>query len=247
VLMYNGRELPQRPALEYRRRQSCFWPNLGKTLLWCLAVFVILPAFIYYLSYLPVLAAVKPANPVSFVLNDQVNMYDYHSRLTAGHPFSSSWWQWPFMIRPMWYYSGHEQLPSDMVSSIAAFGNPAVWWVGAVCLVAAAFIAVYKRDGRALFIIIAFLSQYLPWIIIPRELTFIYHFFTSVPFLVFCIVYVLIFMVQKIPRLKYAAYAYLVSVPALFVMFYPVLSGLTVPKAYVASVLRWFTSWVFYV
>ncbi len=247
ALVYKGREVPQRQTLEYRYRRRHFLPNLGKTLLWCVAVFVIIPTLIYYLSYLPILTAEKPVNPVGFVINDQVNMYDYHSRLTAGHPFSSSWWQWPFMERPMWYYSGHEQLPANLVSSIVAFGNPAVWWVGGICLLAAAFIAVYRRDGRVLFIITAFLSQYLPWIIIPRDLTFIYHFFTAVPFLVFCIVYVLIFMVNRIPWLKYAAYAYLVSVPALFVLFYPVLSGLAVPKAYMASVLRWFTSWVFYI
>jgi dolichyl-phosphate-mannose--protein O-mannosyl transferase len=31
----------------------------------------------------------------------------------------------------------------------------------------------------------------------------------------------------------------------LFVLFYPVLSGMVVDKEYVTDVLRWFPSWVF--
>ncbi|MEJ2664067.1 MAG: hypothetical protein P8107_08505 [Spirochaetia bacterium] len=207
--------------------------------------FIIIPAVIYFLAYLPIIAATAPPRPVSFVINDQVDMYNYHSKLVATHPFASSWWQWPFMVRPLWYYSGHQYLPPAVVSSIAAFGNPAVWWVGSLCLLAAVFIAIYKKDKRVLFIMIAFLSQYLPWIIIPRDLTFIYHFFTAVPFMVFCIVYVIMFILEKIPKARFGVYVYLVLVLVLFIVFYPVLSGLPVLKTY-AAFLRWFKSWVFY-
>jgi len=245
VSVYQGKPVPQAESLVCLAVTRQFRPKLGRTLLWCVLFFIIIPAVIYFLAYLPIIAATAPPRPVSFVINDQVNMYNYHSKLVATHPFASSWWQWPFMVRPLWYYSGHQYLPPAVVSSIAAFGNPAVWWVGSLCLLAAVFIAIYKKDKRVLFIMIAFLSQYLPWIIIPRDLTFIYHFFTAVPFMVFCIVYVIMFILEKKPKARFGVYVYLALVLVLFIVFYPVLSGLPVLKTY-AAFLRWFKSWVFY-
>jgi len=247
VLMFGKTAVPENERLAYQKIIKRFLPNLITTLLWCAVVFIVIPALIYFLAYLPLLAASGTNSPFSFVINDQAHMYNYHSRLTAVHPFSSSWWQWPFMIRPMWYYSGHDQLPGNLVSSIVALGNPAVWWVGSICLLAAVFIALYQKDKKMLFVFIAFLSQYLPWVILPRDLTFIYHFFTATPFLVLFIVYVIDFLVKKYPKAKYAVYGYLFTVLLLFVLFYPVLSGMTVAKSYVAAVLRWFESWVFFI
>jgi dolichyl-phosphate-mannose-protein mannosyltransferase len=247
VLMFGNMVITQPQELVYRKMVKKFPQKLAVTLLWCVLVFIIIPVFIYFSAYLPVIAASNPADPLAFVINDQAYMYNYHSQLTASHPFSSSWWEWPFMIRPMWYYSGHELLPRHSVSSIAAFGNPAVWWVGVICFCAALFIAISKKDGRMLFIFIAFLSQYLPWVIIPRDLTFIYHFFTAVPFLVIFIAYVINVLITKYPRVKYAVYAYLFIVLFMFALFYPILSGITVAKSYVAAVLRWFESWVFFI
>ncbi len=63
-------------------------------------------------------------------------------------------------------------------------GNPAVWW-GAFCTVIA-LIVLRLRKGRlggAFFVSVAALSQFLPWVLIPRE-TYIYHYFATVPFLI---------------------------------------------------------------
>ncbi|MBN1799749.1 MAG: glycosyltransferase family 39 protein [Spirochaetales bacterium] len=246
VFMSGKKVVAQSEQLAYARMAKKFLPNLLTTLLWCLLVFIVIPLLVYFLAYLPLLAAAAPDNPLSFVINDQAHMYNYHSRLTATHPFSSSWWEWPFMVRPMWYYSGHTMVPGRLVSSIVAMGNPAVWWVGSLCVLAAVCIAILHRDRKMLFIVIAFLSQYLPWVIIPRDLTFIYHFFTATPFLVICIVYVISYLVKRYPKTRYAVYGYLFTVLLLFALFYPILSGMTVAKSYVAAVLRWFESWIFY-
>ncbi|MBV6342303.1 hypothetical protein HWQ67_11965, partial [Candidatus Magnetobacterium casensis] len=43
----------------------------------------------------------------------------------------------------------------------------------------------------------------------------------------------------------YLTYCYLTVVMALFVMFYPIHSGMVVSKAY-ATYLRWFESWILF-
>ena len=46
------------------------------------------------------------------------------------------------------------------------------------------------------------------------------------------------------PKFKKAMFVYVGLAVVLFVMFYPVLSGMPVKPEYVKSFLKWFESWV---
>ena len=39
------------------------------------------------------------------MIRNQDTMYQYHSTLDSTHPYSSTWYEWPTMIRPVFYYS----------------------------------------------------------------------------------------------------------------------------------------------
>jgi dolichyl-phosphate-mannose--protein O-mannosyl transferase len=169
-------------------------------------------------------------------------MLNYHRTLQATHPFSSPWWSWPLDLRPMWMYTG-AGLPAGVASSIVSFGNPAVFWLGIPSVAAAALLAVRKRDARLGVVLVALFCQYLPWVGINR-LAFIYHFFSTVPFLIICIVATLRSVELRYPRFRVVTLGYLGIAAGLFILFYPVLSGLQVSQNYVAS-LRWFPTWFF--
>ncbi|MNI74192.1 hypothetical protein D3C73_1302620 [compost metagenome] len=66
-----------------------------------------------------------------------------------------------------------------------------------------------------------------------------------VPFMILAIVYVMKLLDSKYPEAKYIRYTYVAVAALLFIMFYPVLSGMQVSGNYVNTVLRWFPSWVF--
>ncbi len=211
---------------------------MWKTMLYCVLFFVIIPAAIYFLSYIPYLMV--PGMEVSDILKYQKSMYDYHSGLESTHDFQSSWWTWPFMIRPIWYYNGRD-LPAGMASTIVSLGNPAVWWMG----IPAFFIALraaWRGNKSVILVVTAIISQYIPWIFISRS-AFIYHFFPMVPFLILTVVYLIKKWIEEGKSMKYV-YGYLALVLVLFIMFYPAISGLIVPKAYIRF-LRWFPSWYF--
>ena len=163
-------------------------------------------------------------------------MFAYHSQLKATHPFSSEWWSWPLDIRPVWLYTG-SALPPGQVSTIATFGNPVIWWAGIPAVVIAAIIAARKRDRGMALVFTGLACQYLPWAIIPR-LAFIYHFFSVVPFIVLAQVYVIKNAMEKWSTARYVVYTYLCLAGALFIMFYPLLSGHEVSEPYIAK-LRW--------
>jgi len=217
-----------------------------KTLLFCVVAFIIVPGMIYVLSYIPFMRVPGPGHGLFDVVTYQKHMYTYHSQLEATHPFSSPWWQWPIMLKPIWYYGGQRFLAGDNISSIVAMGNPAVWWPGIFAVAAGLIVGIVRRSRVVFFLFAGLASVYVPWIIAPRKLTFIYHFFPAVPFIILFITFILKILKERFSRMRFCVYGYLAIVLILFAMFYPVLSGAVVSKSYAALFLRWFKSWIFY-
>ena len=142
-----------------------------------------------------------------------------------------------------------------------AFGNPAVWWTG---LVAILFVLGYSvisqrsadaarhmpdRDDaydRAMPVIaVGFLSAYLPWVLVSR-LTFIYHYFASVPFIILATAQGLRYLERHNKKLSHALMLVLgVAAVALFIAFYPYASGLEVSREWLAR-MNWFKNWMWY-
>ncbi len=78
-----------------------FIPTIGA----CIIFFVVIPAVIYVLNYIPYMASNPDKTLIDIVIDNQKYMYSYHSGLTADHPYGSKWYTWPLLIRPIWYYS----------------------------------------------------------------------------------------------------------------------------------------------
>jgi dolichyl-phosphate-mannose-protein mannosyltransferase len=156
------------------------------------------------------------------------------------------------MTKPLWLYVSY--LPNNMKSTITLLGNPAVWWVGFASIImvtaigASQVIQSFRKkikltlDLPLAFIAVIFFFQWLPYAFITRGL-FIYHFYVSVPFLCLGSTY----FINKYWSNKWgkvAAVIFFASVVALFVLFYPVISGTPVSSSTVDS-LRWFGGWFF--
>jgi dolichyl-phosphate-mannose--protein O-mannosyl transferase len=214
------------------------------TTLSCSLFFIIVPLIIYVASYIPFMLVPGPGHGWKGVFTYQKFMFDYHSKLSATHPFSSTWWEWPFIRKPIWYYGGTE-LAQGKMASIVAMGNPAIWWVGTIAAIATFRLAWKKRDNSMTVVLVGIAATYLPWVLVSR-LTFIYHFFACVPFLVLCIVY----WIRKIEERKLIyrkwTHLYAGAVLLLFLLFYPILSGTEIYVSYADGVLKWFHGWVFH-
>lgn len=210
-----------------------------KTLTFCLVAFIVIPAAIYLVSYIPFVDSNHPGL-VTKMLENQKYMYSYHSNLESTHPYQSSWYQWPVINRPILYYL--ESVTDTLKSGISSMGNPLVWWVGILAFIYMLYLIFKDKDRMALFLSIGYLAQYLPWMVVSR-CTFIYHYFPSVPFVVMMIGYGIYRLAgdRKLP--KVGAWVYTALAIALFVGFYPVLSGYPVTLEY-AKLLKWFDSWV---
>jgi dolichyl-phosphate-mannose--protein O-mannosyl transferase len=145
------------------------------------------------------------------------------------------------MIRPIFYYSS--SISNTLKQGISSFGNPLVWWLGIPAFIYIAYRFLFKKDRKAMFLTVGYLAELLPWVLVSR-LTFIYHYFTSVPFVVLMNVYALSKVIEDNPKYKRYVCIYAVAIILVFFMFYPVLSGQTVNESYVKTWLRWVESWV---
>ena len=95
------------------------------------------------MSYLPYVLSVDHYG-IKEIWGVQEFMYSYHSGLTATHSYQSPWWQWPLLLKPMWYYDAPFKA-AGTASVIYAMGNPAVWWVGLAALLYVLYRAAWRR------------------------------------------------------------------------------------------------------
>lgn len=214
------------------------------TLLFCIAFFIIIPLGIYVASYYPYMVAGR-GHGLEVVWKNQQYMLNYHGGLVDSHPYASPWWEWPLMLRPIWYYMG-TNMAEGMTSTINGMGNPIVWWGAFAAFVALVVRSIkgQKTHSSQTFVLIALASQFLPWVLVPRS-TFIYHYFNSLPFMILILVYMLRLLWEGSGAHRRWVYVYLAAVVIVFALFYPMVSGIPIGIPY-AKLLRWLPWWMLF-
>ena len=226
---------------------------------WCILFFIIIPIIIYLVSYIPYMAYNAKrihsfGDYIAEVWRSQVGMFNYHSTPNLGmdHPFYSPWWEWPLIGKPM-YYAAQQYLPYDnpVHHSIFCFGNPVIWYGSlaamAFCIIRSVSNRRYRiknnnylwhlkstvSNPQNTFIMIGFLAQYLPWVLVPRG-TYIYHYFASLPFLMLsiCLCFNCFSKPEHEKNAKICA-AFFTAVAAIFfVLLFPYASGMNVSSSW---------------
>lgn len=225
-------------------KKSWFVGNFVPTCLMCVVFFIIIPLAIYVLSYIPYMPSNPDKSLIEVVLDNQEYMYNYHANLNATHSYQSSWYSWIIDGRPIYYYSSASAgLPAGIRASVVSMGNPAIWWTGLACIVPALYFAWKRKEKMMLVAFIGYACQLFPWILVTR-CTFIYHYFTAVPFLILMIVYVIKCLYEDKIINRWVIGVYLAIALLLYILFYPVMVGIPVKEAYIDG-LRWFSTWSF--
>lgn len=203
--------------------------------------FVVIPLFIYSSLYL-----IFPNNKLNHttnfenIINQQKDMYNYHSKLNATHYFSSKWYTWPISYKPVWYHQ--EILNNDTKETISGIGNIVIWWMGIIGFLYSLIKLIRKKDKQSFIIVVSMLSLWLPYAFIGRVM-FLYHYFPVLPFMMLGIVNLFKSIEEKY-KLKYLIQLYMIFVIAFFIIYYPVISGIETPVSYIEK-LRIFDSWTF--
>lgn len=214
--------------------------------------FALIPAAVYLLSYVPWMEQSHPRTLVAWwqrvceAVRWQRDIWGYHANLSATHTYFSPWWTWPWLYRPTWYFwwSGE-----DVVRGIVALGNPALWWASVPVSAWAVATGLRQRSPRRLFAGAGFFLMYLPWGVSPRTLNFSHYLFEAMPYA--CLSLGMILDRAWNGRHSRVARGYVALVAALFVLFLPFLTAMTVPTwlwglrfAGGVGLWTWFPSWI---
>ncbi len=159
-----------------------------------------------------------------------LEMYRSNQRLTSEHPYSSRWYSWPFMSRPIFYWV-------DGDSRIYFLGNPVIWWASTAGILMGLVLVFFRKADKTIALLAgAYLLNILPFMEIKRVM-FLYHYMIAMIFAVLMLVYV----VEKIYNERRARIILTGLVLASFVSFLyfsPLAYGLPLsPEKYEKRVL----------
>lgn len=153
------------------------------------------------------------------------------------HQYLSQFYEWPLILRPMWfYYKETGTKPDKMVRGVACVGSPVVWWAAAFLLIEAVVTSLRLRDPVAQFIVINYLANWAFWAISTTG-GFFYYMLPMVPLMA---VIVALCIGSWGRRLRWA---YLAVVVLTFLLYFPLLTGLSVPERYFRA-LFFIPSWI---
>ncbi len=193
----------------------------------------------------------QETNIFSKFIELNIELYQSNARLTASHPYSSQWYTWPLMIRPIFYWIGStststvSSVPNDspqVSGRIYFLGNPLIWWFSTVAVLWVLLCYILPRSYQNVtlnFLLGGYFLNLLPFIGVKRVM-FLYHYFSSLIFAILILAYLLNKSPEK--NQKIAFNAILTGSIILFLFFSPLTYGLAIPEWYY-KLLVWLPSW----
>ncbi|MDB3994601.1 phospholipid carrier-dependent glycosyltransferase [Gammaproteobacteria bacterium] len=204
------------------------------------------------------------------LLHNNSNLIDQHSQMISyhfentdqkSHPYSSPWYTWPMMIRPIAYFfesgaqSGSIIIDVEVFKAIHLFPNPALNFFSliAVVILSLKWIGYLSeslgnrkiRDELYLssFIMFGFYANFLPWALASRS-TFIYHYQPAAIFSFFALAYFIYRLMQRNTfetRLLYSFALVLILLSSIY--WLPIQLGLEISDESFYSKM-WLDSWI---
>ena len=168
-------------------------------------------------------------------------MYAEQTQILPHHPYQSSWWTWPFDVRPIWYL--YERADGAQ-RGVLLVGNPAIFWGGLVAVAACLYGWWRSRSPTLLAAAGLWIGSYLIWAIIPKSLGFFYYYY--LPSVLLCVpLAVALDYFRRGPKGDRPWDEWtLVLALGLFVLFYPVLSAAPLSGPGAFRFWTWFPTWV---
>lgn len=194
------------------------------SLLW----FIVVPVLIYLLSYIPMF---NFGHNLETFWGMQKQMWWYHSGLDATHPYTSPWWSWPIMGRPVYLYQNYSD---GIVENIYALGNPFFFWAGLASMIYSVYLLVKERSAALFVIVFGYFVLFAPWALSPR-IMFVYHYLPSLPLMAIGLGYIL----RRYPKTILPVFGLLLMA---FVYFFPHWTAIPVGE-WLDKSYYWFSSW----
>lgn len=203
----------------------------------CVISFIALPLTVYSLSYIQFSEIYPDKNFIAHAIENSKYMLNYHSEMNRTHIDMSEWYEWIIDRRSL---LDSFTIVGDNISTVSTLINPLTAICGAAAFIHNFYLWRRKDDKVSRFLVIVYIAMLMPWLFIHRTV-FIYQYFG-------CILVIIPMICKSVMSMKHyrkiSATLMIISA-VLFIMFYPVISGIEVSRSYVSKVLEWLPTWRF--
>eukprot|EP01037_Dinobryon_pediforme_P001113 gene1113-1127_t len=172
--------------------------------------YILIPILIYFLSWMGWLLNASgydrnwansqhhgffnfiPA-PLRSLWHYHSEMWNFHTTLTASHPYSANPWGWLIMARPtsFYYQAPHGCGAPACAQEVLALGTPLLWW-SAVAAIAVTFgYWISRREWQSGLLLLSLAAGYLPWFNWQRRTIFNFYTIAFEPFIILIVVFAL--------------------------------------------------------
>lgn len=195
-----------------------------------------LPMALYVLSYLPWFGL---GHGLADFVGLQQEILSYHADFApTPHDLASRWWTWPLLLKPI--HLSAVSVVGGQQSHLYDIGNPLLFWAGVAALPFAGWEIVRRRHAGLALVGLGFALVYVPWAFTPRT-EYFYYFFTATPFFLLLLAYALD-RLASLRRGRAAVVAFVAAAAAVFAFWYPLLSGVPIPRDWRSAYL-WLPTW----
>lgn len=139
------------------------------------AAMVALPVAVYLLSYSQYFVS---GHTVADFIELHRQAVTFSLNLRATHTYASLAPTWIVDYRPVWYYFEG----TTTYHGVIAIGNPFLWWLATLSLVAAAVLTLLRRSYALLPVAAIIVMLYVPWFLTQRT-SFLYYMTPVAPFM----------------------------------------------------------------
>jgi dolichyl-phosphate-mannose-protein mannosyltransferase len=192
---------------------------------------------LYFLTFAPAFFYAQNPLTLTQLIPFQLEMWELQTQVLTPHNYQSSWWSWPLMLRPMWYFYEPDQ---GAVRGVLLIGNPAILWGGLIAVLACWWAGIRDRASVPLAVAMLWTFSLAIWAITPKSLGFFYYYY--VPSIILCIVLAVALHHWR-NTIKRRDDWFLVLAIALFAYFYPTLAALPLANDRGFERWIWLPSW----
>jgi len=186
------------------------------------------------------------SNSLLSLFNYHKEILNFHTGLETDHPYQASPWNWLILGRPTsFFYDSSKNCGSDnCAQEILAMGTPTIWWLGLISIFITIGYFIHRRDKSAGLILLALLSNYLPWLMFPERTTFYFYAIAFQPYLILAITFAIKeFLADSQGKRRVWVLSGFSLSALVFLYFLPLYLGTVL--TYEAWYSRmWFSSWI---
>lgn len=187
----------------------------------------LLPLAVYWATYAPAMFYTdRPVTPFGFIEQHEF-MIRLQESVKRPHPYRSVWYQWVADLRAIWYLF---ETVKDTQRGIVMLGNPFSMWVGLLALIWGLYASLVRKRYDVLALVVLYAATLGVWIDNAKPVQFYYHYLLPGAFLMGVLALALDAMWAGTGRWRQVATGVFVLSIGFFVLFFPLLSGLPLPK-----------------